>query len=155
MLCILFGGSFGEDARSSRNNPLPSEKQKRVTTAQTVFSLTGTPVVGSCYVWGSRGEGVRYGTQGLTPPQPPKVTRRAFRGTRKGRVRLTRSLEKASSRPDLARRSTGASPDTVWTGVGVVLDSAGDHLRPFPALRGTIYTQVLVWFAGFRSVPPL
>ena len=112
-------------------------------------------MVGSCYVWGSRGEGVLYETQGLTPPQPPNVTRRGFRGTRKDRVRLARSLEKASSRPDLARRSTGAGPDTVWTGVGVVLDSAGGHLGPFPALRGTSGPYAfLVVFAGFLSVPP-
>ena len=111
--------------------------------------------MGSCYVWGSRGEGVLYETQGLTPPQPPNVTTRGFCGTGKGWFRFVRSLEKVPSRPDLFRRSTGAGPDTVWTGVGVVLHSAGGYLRPFPALRATSGPHAfLVVFAGFRSVPP-
>ena len=102
--------------------------------------------------------GVRgYGTKlvACTPTPAPKLPRRAARGTGKGGVRTAKPSGKPSSRPDLARRSTGAGPDTVWTGVGVVLDSAGGHLRPFPALRATSGPYAfLVVFAGFLSVPP-
>ena len=108
--------------------------QPQKSTGQAPFSLTGSPVVGSRYVWGSRGEGGRYETQGLTPdpsPQTPassssrykkrpgsvgQISGKAFISSRSGspldRGRSGHRLDRGRRRPGLCRRPRTPFPGT-------------------------------------------
>ena len=90
-----------------------------------------------------------------TPTPAPKRTETSSPRCRKRPVRTARPFGKASSRPDLARRSAEAAPDTVWTGPGVILDPAEAHVPASEKLRGTaVPTPFSYGFEGSAASRP-